>query len=55
MYKEQLTCLQCFNTVGWTSGRASGLKKISDEVLERLNDSNGPADTTATQRRVLLH
>ena len=23
-----LLCLQCFNTVGWVSGRASGLQKI---------------------------
>jgi len=26
-------CLWYFDTVGWASGRASGLKKISDEVL----------------------
>ena len=26
-------CLQCFDTVGWVSGRASGLWKLSDEVL----------------------
>ena len=26
-------CLQCFNTVGWASGRASGLQKLSDEVI----------------------
>ena len=25
--------LQCFDTVGWESVRASGLKKISDEVI----------------------
>ena len=25
--------LQCFDTVGWASGRASGLQKLSDEVL----------------------
>ena len=28
--------LQCFDTVGWASGRASGLQKLSDEVLMRL-------------------
>ena len=26
-------CLQCFDTVGWASGRASFLQKLSDEVL----------------------
>jgi len=26
-------CLQCFDTVGWASGKASGLQKLGDEVL----------------------
>ena len=26
-------CLQCFDTVGWAAGRASGLQKLSGEVL----------------------
>jgi len=26
-------CLQCFDTVGWVAGRASGPEKLSDEVL----------------------
>jgi len=30
-------CLQCFDTVGWASGRASGLYKLSDEVLVWLS------------------
>jgi len=30
-------CLQCFDTVGWVSGRASGLKKLGDEVLVWLS------------------
>ena len=30
-------CLQCFDTVGWVSGRASGLWKLSDEVLVWLS------------------
>ena len=29
--------LQCFDTVGWAPGRASGLKKRSDEVLAWLS------------------
>jgi len=29
--------LQCFNTVGWVSGRASGLLKLSDGVLVWLS------------------
>jgi len=36
MYTLQLTgcsCLQCFDTVGWASGRASGLYRLSGEVL----------------------
>jgi len=32
-----LHCLQCFDTVGWTSGRASSLQKLSDEVLVGLS------------------
>jgi len=30
-------CLQCFDTVGWASGRASGLQKLSDGVLVWLS------------------
>jgi len=26
-------CLQCFDAVGWVSGRASGVQKLSDELL----------------------
>jgi len=26
-----MNCRQCFDTVGWASGRASGLKKLSDD------------------------
>jgi len=29
--------LQCFDTVGWASGRAPGLSKLSDEVLVWLS------------------
>jgi len=29
--------LQCFDTVGWASGRVSGLYKLSDEVLVWLS------------------
>jgi len=25
-------CIQCFDTVGWASGRPSGLQKLSDEM-----------------------
>ena len=32
-----IVCLQCFTTVGWASGRASGLQKLSDEVLVWLS------------------
>ena len=28
-----LSCLQCFDAVGWVAGRASGLYKLSGEVL----------------------
>ena len=31
------SCLQCFGTVGWASGRASGRKKLSCEVLAWLS------------------
>jgi len=31
-------CLQCFDTVGWASGRASGYYKLSDEMLAWLSD-----------------
>jgi len=27
----------CFDTVGWASGRSSGLQKLSDEVLMWLS------------------
>ena len=38
MYLYSAICLQCFDTVGWASGRASGLqKKLSDEVLVWLS------------------
>ena len=55
-YISLLTCLQCFDAVGWVSGRASGLKKIwSDEVLAWLSSAAkckqlayGSADATAT-------
>ena len=30
-------CLQCFDTVGWASGRASGCKRLSDELLAWLS------------------
>jgi len=30
-------CFQCFDTVGWVSGRASGLYKLSVEVLTWLS------------------
>ena len=30
-------CLQCFDTVGWASGRAPGLWKLNDEVLVWLS------------------
>jgi len=29
-------CLQCSDTVGWVSGRAANLEKLSDEVSEVL-------------------
>jgi len=35
-----MDCLQCFDTVGWASGRASGREKLSDEVLV-CNNNNG--------------
>ena len=50
-------CLHCFDTVGWTSGRESGIcKKLSDEVLAWLSVWSemqmicmyGPGDATAT-------
>ena len=47
-------CLQCFDTVGRASGKASGLYQLSDEVLVWLSVwsevqivSYGPADATA--------
>jgi len=30
-------CLQCFDAVGWAAGRASGLEKLSGEVLAWLS------------------
>ena len=49
-------CLQCFDTVGWAAGRASGLYKLSGGVLAWLSAwsevhlalAYGPADATAT-------
>ena len=51
-----LSCLQCSDTVGWATGRASGLYvKQSGRVLawlslwiERCRLAYGPADATAT-------
>ena len=45
-------CLQCFDAVGWASGRASGLKKLSGGMLAWLSGMGcrlayGPADATA--------
>jgi len=46
-------CLQCFDTVGWAAGRASGLLKLSGGVLAWLSAGTryrlayGPADATA--------
>jgi len=39
MLYRSLQCLhrQRFDTVGWASGRASGLEKLSDEVLMWLS------------------
>ena len=37
-YTSQCTCLQCFDTVGWAAGRASGLwKNLSGGVLVWLS------------------
>jgi len=53
------SCLQCFDTVGWAPGRASGLQKLrSDEDLEWLAVCSevfayGPADATASQKPVI--
>ena len=35
--KTNFRIFQCFSTVGWASGRVSGLQKLSGEVLERLS------------------
>ena len=32
-----LQCLQCFDAVGWATGRASGLQKLSGRVLAWLS------------------
>jgi len=32
-----LSCLRCFDTVGWVAGRAFGLHKLSDEMLACLS------------------
>jgi len=56
-----LQCLQCFDTVGWASGRAYGLKKLIDEVLVWLSLSAarcrlfayGPADATASRNPII--
>ena len=32
-----VSCLQCFDAVGWAAGRASGLEKLSSEVLAWLS------------------
>jgi len=34
---SQVLCLQCSDAVGWAAGRASGLYKLSDEVLVWLS------------------
>jgi len=48
-------CLERFDSVGWASGRASGPKKMSDEVLVwcRLRCrlfAHGPADAIAISK-----
>jgi len=34
---SSFSCLQCFDTVGWAAGRASGLQKLSSGVLAWLS------------------
>jgi len=34
---KKLNCFLCFDTISWASGRASGLYKLSDEVLVWLS------------------
>jgi len=36
-FSPLLIRLQCFDTVGWVAGRASGLEKLSGGVLARLS------------------
>ena len=50
-------CLQCFDAVGWASGRASGLYKLSDgcqcgylSAARCWLFAYGPADATAIQK-----
>ena len=54
--------LQCFDSVVWESGRASGLYRLSDEVLVWLSVWSevhivcilfGPADTTISQNPII--
>jgi len=36
-HSDVVNCLQCFDTVGWASGRYPVCKKLSDEVLAWLS------------------
>jgi len=37
VYLSLCLCLQCFDAVGWEAGKASGLQKLSGEVLAWLS------------------
>ena len=54
---KQCLCLQCFDTVGWASGRTSSLSKLSDEVLmyeaRCTLFAYGPVDATASQNPII--
>jgi len=53
--RQLFLCPQSTDSVGWASGRASGLQKLTDEVLVWLSGvrcrlfAHGPADATASQ------
>jgi len=53
-YTSVNICLQCYDTVGWLSGRASGLQKVSDEVLALLSDANGTPSSLASVKSRLV-
>jgi len=53
-----IICLHCFETVGWASGRTSGLLKLTDEALQQggndLNTANASPSSHVIKIQIVL-